>query len=69
MAGVAERQPARRREERADDRGGKDAGFARSRKLLVHRADELVLIDVVDIAPHQSAELDREVVNRLARAR
>ena len=57
MTGIADRESAGGCEEGGDNGGGEGSCFGHFRELLIEQADELRLIETVDEAAHESAEV------------
>ena len=69
MPGVGENQAAGGREERADDRRGKRARARQRSELPIQLAHEFGLVEVVDEAAHQRAQVGGRGGDRVAVAR
>ena len=59
MARVAKRKTAGRFEEGGDDSGGETAVRREGSELLVEKANEFFLVETIDEAAHQGAEVGR----------
>ena len=69
MTGIADGKAAAGLEECGDDRGGEGARARQRGELLVEQADEFGLIQPIDEAPHERAQIGRGGGDRLAVSR